>query len=212
MQQPVIYCADIGSVATARFAWVRATVAGKAVEITCGRDIQRLAEEIARDLDGKAKVALGFECPLFVPISDDPRKLTSARDGEGDRPWSAAAGAGSLATGLTQVVWILRQIRSRLHIPTPAFVSWQEFAAAESGLFLWEAFISGGAHGADHAADAETAVRCFAAALPDLDGANAIRSVNVHSLIGAALLRTGWSDDLGLLARPCVVIKASSSS
>jgi len=30
----------------------------------------------------------------------------------------------------------------------------------------------------------------------------------VHSLLGAALLRTGWSKDLGLLGMPCLVIKA----
>jgi len=210
MQQPVIYCADIGSVARARFAWARATVAGGALDITCGRDIQNLVEEIAQDLNGTAKVALGFECPLLVPISDHPRELTSARKGEGNRAWCAGSGAGSLATGLVQVVWILQRIRCRVRTPAPAFVNWREFAAAHGGLFLWEAFISGAAHGTDHVADAETAVRCFAAALPDVDGANAIRSANAHSLIGAALLRTGWSDDLGLLARPCVVIKARS--
>ena len=31
---------------------------------------------------------------------------------------------------------------------------------------------------------------------------------SVHSLLGAALLRTGWSSDLSLLEKPCLVIKA----
>lgn len=106
------------------------------------------------------------------------------------------------------MVWILQRIRCRIRIPTPAFVNWRNFAAAPDGLFLWEAFLSGDAYGPDHVAGAATAVRCFAAALPDVVGANAIRSANVHSVVDAALLRTGWSEDLGPLARPCVVIKA----
>jgi hypothetical protein len=57
-------------------------------------------------------------------------------------------------------------------------------------------------------ADAEIAVRRFAAHLPDIAEANAIHEATVYSLIGAALLRTGWSPDLSLLETSCVVIKA----
>jgi hypothetical protein len=64
-------------------------------------------------------VALGFECPLFVPLNLQPEALTTARSGEGSRPWSAGAGCGALATGLVQVAWILRKIRQELQAPTP---------------------------------------------------------------------------------------------
>ena len=62
--------------------------------------------------------------------------------------------------------------------------------------------------GESNVADAEIAVRCFAGHLPNIPAANAVWEDSVHSLVGAALLRTGWSTDLGLLEAPCVVIKA----
>jgi hypothetical protein len=105
-------------------------------------------------------------------------------------------------------VWILRQLREQVRVEVPVFVDWQAFGAAPHGLFVWEAFVSGAAKAATHAGDAELAVRRFEAALPTIDEANAIRSEEVHSLMGAALLRTGWSADVALLSRPCVVIKA----
>jgi hypothetical protein len=37
------------------------------------------------------------------------RGLGKARDGEGNRPWPAGAGAGALATGLAQGAWMLRR-------------------------------------------------------------------------------------------------------
>jgi hypothetical protein len=40
-------------------------------------------DAIAADLNAGHHVALGFECPLFVPVSEDPNGLTSARPGEG---------------------------------------------------------------------------------------------------------------------------------
>lgn len=45
-----------------------------------------LALAVASDLrEGKA-VAMGFECPLFVPLADLPVDLTRARPGEGAKP------------------------------------------------------------------------------------------------------------------------------
>ena len=40
--------------------------------------------------------------------------LTGRRTGEGARPWSAAAGACSLTTGLTESTWLLQQVRSKV--------------------------------------------------------------------------------------------------
>jgi hypothetical protein len=104
LESLVIYCADIGSVAQGRFGWARQLVGPARARLAQGTDIRQLAEAAATDLRRGTSVALGFECPLFVPVPDDPMRLTSARRGEGNRPWSAAAGAGSLAVGLTEVV------------------------------------------------------------------------------------------------------------
>jgi len=63
-----------------------------------------------------------------------------------------------------------------------------------------------------HAEDAAIAARDFLNAMPDPTTANAIEEDSVHSLIGAALLRTGWSDDLQLLETQCLVIRSRGSS
>jgi len=43
--------------------------------------------------------------------------------------------------------------------------------------------------------------------MKDLPEGNAIAEDVVLSLIGAAMLRTGWSDDPALLQKPCIVVK-----
>lgn len=198
---PVVACADIGSVKSDNFGWCDSTGASGNLPSTLARQVARLLK------DGQP-VALGFECPLFVPLPDAETSLGAARPGEGTRAWSAGAGAGVLATGLVQVVWVLREVRSVLPQPTIAYLDWGEFAAAESGLFLWEAFVSGGSKGDGHVDDARLAVAAFEGALPDPEAANAIRSTTpVHSLVGAALLRTGWSFDPALLSAACLVVK-----
>jgi len=209
MRQLVVYCADIGSVARGRFGWARGAQSGRSLRITTkSTDIRKLVARVARDLNAVTPVTMGFECPLFVPAVNDPNKLTRARVGEGSRPWSAAAGAGALVTGLTEVLWVLQQLQSRLSSTQPVYVSWPEFAHAGRGLFLWEAFVTSTAKGKSHIDDAEEAVRAFWGSLPNPEAANAIHEMRVHSLLGAALLRSGWSKDLGLLEIPCLVIKA----
>lgn len=207
-QSLVIHCADIGSVAKNKFGWARCISAGRDLVVTGGHDIRDLVISVVRDLNAGSSVALGFECPLYVPISEDPHGLTSARQGEGSRAWSAQAGATVLAVGLTETVWILTKIRQSLHSDVSPLLDWQAFRSTQTGsLFLWEAFVTSKSKGKSHQDDASIAVRAFAAAYPGIDAVNAVKADNVHSLIGAALLRTGWSNDLNLLTQPCVVIK-----
>ena len=201
-----IYCADVGSVASKRFGW--ASMRGSAVPRT-SEDIHALAAAVADDVRGHIPVALGFECPLFVPITEQPAKLTSARNGEGNRAWSAGAGCGALATGLTQVVWLLREIRRLAPGAHQAFVDWPLFRTHSSGLFVWEAFVSGTSKGITHAADALAAVKAFGAAMTQPLLLSAVTCPSeAYSLVGAALLRTGWSTDLALLSSHCIVIRA----
>jgi hypothetical protein len=215
-----VYCADVGSVSNHRFAWARADSKQPDAEMEDGHDdIRELAERVAEDLSRGEAVALGFECPLFVPIPDDPIRLGKCRDGEGNRAWSASAGAGALATGLVQAVWVLRKVRELLPQAVPLFTDWKRFSAEQAGLYVWEAFVSGKGKAAGHERvnrhkeDAKAAVREFMIGLPDVEGANAIQcGTPVYSLIGAALLRTKWSTDLQLLAKPCIVIKAGQKA
>jgi hypothetical protein len=197
-----VICADIGSVTQGNFGWYDG-------DGTQGRTPSSLAAHVASKLSASAAVALGFECPLFVPLAETEAKLTSARPGEGSRAWSAGAGCGALTTGLVQVAWVLQQALLGLSEPRRAFLSWDDFERAGSGLLLWEAFVSGTRKGVSHVEDAKLAVNAFVAALPDPAGANAVVCATpVYSLAGAALLRTGWSSDLNLLSQSCLVIKA----
>jgi hypothetical protein len=78
---PVIYAADIGSVAAGNFGWARLDPEQNStqVERNDGTEIAELVDAVADDLDlGARGVALGFECPLFVPVPEDPRRLGSA--------------------------------------------------------------------------------------------------------------------------------------
>ena len=202
-----ICCADIGSVRNGRFGWASlSTVADQ--ERSSGKDIQALADLVGNHLANGKKVALGFECPLWVPVADRPRDLTRARCGEDNRAYSAGAGATSLVTGLTQVAWILQRIRQTDQC-VEAFLDWGTFEAAQSGLFVWEAMVTGQGKTKSHESDAMAAVDAFCRALPDPASHDALKPTSrTRSLIGAALLWAGWSDDLGLLSRPCVVIRS----
>lgn len=113
MSEVVVWAVDIGSVMKNRFGWCRK--AGQARK--SGHDNQDLACGVVEDLANGKRVALGFECPLFVPITDDPTFLTRARTGEGSRSWSAGAGCGALTTGLSETVWVLERIRCTVTEP-----------------------------------------------------------------------------------------------
>jgi hypothetical protein len=204
-----IYCADVGSIPNRRFGWACTDAAGGRIERhRGGAEIGDLVEIVAADIaDGRA-VALGFECPLYVPVPKQPLRLGAAWIGEGNRSWSAGAGAGALATGAVQVAWILQELRQRAPAAQP-FLDWEAFTSAGHGLFLWEAFVTDRAKAATHIDDATVAVTAFRDALPDLTAANAVSADRPLSLLGTALLWSGWCDDLALLHAPCLVIKVT---
>lgn len=200
-----VYCADVGSIARGRFGW---SARSRGTEKS-GTSIEQLALAVARDLDAGEPVALGFECPLFIPFVADPSRLGCARDGEGARAWSAKSGSGSLVTGLVQVAWLLNSIKHDAEQSHRAFLDWTAFATEYRGLFLWEAFVSGASKRGSHVDDAAAAVAAFVEALPD-PRSSVHCNGDVYSLVGAALLRTKWSADLALLSQPSLVIRASA--
>jgi len=203
MDALLIACADVGSVARGRFGWADS-------DGTMGSSPLTLVDQVAIALKAARPVALGFECPLFVPLEKDEELLTKARFGEvadgKSRPWSAGAGCGALATGLVQMTWVLHELRQRLQEPLPAFLDWQGFSASGCGLLVWEAFVSGASKGQGHLEDAALAVAAFASVMPR--PVTQISTPRAISLAGLALLRSGWSTDLQLLAEPTLVIKA----
>jgi hypothetical protein len=201
-----VYCADIGSAAAGRFGWASTGPDGTA----SGADMRQLVASVADDLRAGRPVALGFECPLFVPLALEPEALTSARGGEGNRPWSASAGACALTTGLVQVAWILREVRRLAPPESQATLEWDDFSRGRASLLLWEAFVCGASKRGGHVADAQAATDAFrerllASALTSDVGAG----LEAYSLIGAALLRSGWSNDPKLLQHACVVVRVA---
>jgi len=137
-------------------------------------------------------------------------RLGAARSGERNRAWSAGAGTGALATGIVQACWILDQLRRRCPSAT-VHVDWRRFQAAGTGLFLWEAFVTERAKALTHVDDATIAVRCFCDAFPDPDLRGAVTAERPLSLIGLAVLWSGWAGDIELLRTPCLVVKAAAA-
>lgn len=156
-------------------------------------------------------LALGFEAPLFIPMGQAPQELTKARQGECEnginRPFSAGAGASVLVTGLTVIPYVLAKIRSAGR-GIQATLNWKS-PMAPGQMLLFEAFVSNQkSNSADrHINDCLLAISAFEACL----AANKESSVRVSTsfnLLGAMLLRTGWTDDIGILAQSCLVVKA----
>ena len=133
--------------------------------------------------------------------------LGAGRAGEGNRPWSAGAGTGALATGLVQAAWVLAAIRTRcpheaLLLECPAF------AEQSRGLLLWEAFVSATAKGKTHVEDATIAVEAFSNVLPHPGAASTISAERPLSLAGAVALWSGWLHDPRALHQSPLVIRA----
>src|ERR1700704_3552280 len=64
-----IFGVDVGSIRTGRFAWALADPADAAVRGE-GHDPATLADRIKEELGRGKLVALGFECPLVLPVPD----------------------------------------------------------------------------------------------------------------------------------------------
>jgi hypothetical protein len=106
-----------------------------------------------------------------------------------------------------QAAWVLTELR-RARPADPVFLSWSSFDVAACGLYLWEAFVTEKAKATTHIDDATVEVACFIAALPEPERATAVTAERPLSLVGAAALWAGWSDDVELLRAPSLVLKA----
>lgn len=207
MDDLVVFCADVGSVRSQNFGWACWSQSADAVQDRDPSSPVTLAEAVAERLSEGRPVALGFECPLCVPVPESAERLGAAREGEGNRAWSAGAGTGALATGLVQAAWVLGQIRRRCADAT-LHLDWGSFENLAGGLLIWEAFVSAGAKGQSHIDDAELAVEAFRRALPDPRTASRITAERPLSLGGAAAMWSGWLDDPRALHAEILVIRA----
>ncbi|MFF5045055.1 hypothetical protein [Streptomyces nigra] len=172
-----VVAVDVGSVRTGSFAWAAVDMPGHTLTAH-GDDPAGAAGALSAALTDGASAVLALEAPMSVPVPRDWKLLGKGRTGEGNRAWSASAGAGALATGLAQGAWLLAEIARALPglAATTQVSRWR--GAADGGgapLLLVEAFVSGEGKPVPtalgpHAADAEAAARAVAERLADEDG------------------------------------------
>lgn len=197
-----ILVADVGG--SGNFGW-----AGKWSDSTQhGTSIEELGTTLVDLVRDGWRTCLGFECPVFIPCPNDARALSKQRDGERGKPWCAGAGANSCIIGVQQLCWLLDRLRSNVRSDIRATLDWGEFQAGNYSLYLWEAFVSGPSKSQSHVGDAQIALSAFANALPHPEAASAVICSRPISFAGLALLWSGLSEDLSIIHRSSLVIRA----
>jgi hypothetical protein len=214
-----VVAVDIGSVGPpSKFAWAGFDAPGREV-VAVGDDPGTAVSALLSGLTEAGRAVLLLESPMSVPVPkggpDSWRLLGRARDGEGNRPWSAGAGAAVLATGLAQGAWMLRSLAAAAHglAATTQPAHWRRGAAQ---LLLAEAFVSAAGKpvplsGGQHAADAAAAGLAMVEFLdtPDALGSDVRCSPQESfSLLAAMALWAGLRIDLGELHQEVLVIAA----
>ena len=211
-----VYAVDAGSLPAGRFAWCRLTL-GADAPTAQGRWPDELAAALASDLTGGA-VALGIEAPLWWPVPPRQGDLGKARRGEGDRPWSAGAGATITPTAVTQLAWILREVAKRCVLARPTFATERVVVDPRAGdLLLWEAFVSRRGERGDtarHSHDARAAAQEFVRRAHDLPAAGSFPSDviapdgDVLNLAAAAATLAGLDLPSGAMTATTTVVTA----
>lgn len=209
----VVACIDIGSPKKGNVGWA---VLHTDTQRT-GHDLSEFIDVVGMHLKAGQSIAVGFECPLYVPKRDDLLSMTDCRLGEAGLNWCGGPGASVLATGLAQVNWVL----TRLAAVQPGAVGttrWPEFSSGQCRLYFWEAFITsrtgvsipieamdGASH---HVEDALCGALAFRqVAVTDNKFPSDLGDERALSLIGMHLLETGLSKDTTLMSEPCAVLK-----
>jgi hypothetical protein len=156
--------------------------------------------------NGHRPLALGFEAPMFVPYGRARGTLDKARVGDGDRAFSASPGACVLTKGLVIVPYILERLRSRVSAAKPIF-NWRKPLTGRS-LLLFEAFVTHAGQSVSHRECAHLAIRQFPRGWRERSSfTSAVGEEGTLNLLGAILLRMGWTDDLSVLSEPCLVVR-----
>jgi hypothetical protein len=172
-----------------------------------GKEIDGFVDALAGVLN-EGPLALGFEAPMFAPLHHNSVHLTRARHGEGNRPFTAGAGANALVCGLVVVPYILSKLWERVQ-PAAATFDWTRLPTARRHVLVFEAFVTrqpAPAIGENcHIRDAKVAIEKFREGMRGGFN-NAICEPNSLNLLGAALLRTEWTKDLSVLSQPCLVV------
>lgn len=198
MDPKLIAVVDIGSPIGDKLGW--ATSSGSEGV----RDLDPLLHEVAEALK-TGPVALGFECPLWIPARTNLSNVLQQRVGENGRAWSAGAGANSLCAGLGVIQYFLSTLRC-LAPTASATLDFRSPLQSPGELFLFEAFVSRLDKVGSHCDDARSVVDGFSNLSRDVSTAQRLLVEPSPNLLGALLLRTGWSKELSLLEAEMLVL------
>lgn len=175
-----------------------------------GTDLDEFISNVAEALM-HGPVALGFEAPMYLLARDQPDELTKARSGECvdgiNRPFSAGAGAAVTVTALVVVPYVLASLRRKAP-SVQATLDWRSYLGRPEGLLLFEAFVTNQKKNADtrHIEDAKlAATRLYRDVSEGVLPTSAVTEPDCLNLLGAMMLRTGWTNDLGVLKEECLV-------
>ena len=204
---------DIGSPKQGNIGWA---IVGPLART--GRDLDTGIEAFAEAVDA-GPLALGFEAPMFVPMRDRANDLTRARAGERNQAFSASIGATALVTSTVVVPYVLDRLR-RTVPDVVATLNWQGWPRGEAGgprLLLFEAFVSNrrGARNTNtrHVDDALAAAQALQGKFANGEAiASSVSVERSFNLLGAMMMRTGWTHDLSVLSQPCLVIRPMNGS
>lgn len=175
-----------------------------------GTDIEVFIEVLVTAMN-MGPLALGFEAPMFVPYGRSLSDLDKARQGDGDRAFSASVGASVLTKGLVIVPYILERLRQGVRHAEPTF-GWRE-PLSHGDLLLLEAFVTHMGKSASHEECARMALNGFPRGFESRASfESAVSDTCTLNLLGAILLRMGWTDDLSVLAEPCMVVRHKGDS
>jgi hypothetical protein len=170
-----------------------------------GEDIDKCIEVLANAMK-IGPLALGFEAPMFVPYGRKRCDLDKAREGDGDRAFSATPGACVLTKALVIVPYILEGLRCRAKAARPTF-KWRE-RLSERDLLLFEAFVAHVGRSVSHEKCARLALKLFPKDWEERASfESAVKEPRTMNLLGAMLLRTGWTKDTTVLSEPCLVVR-----
>jgi len=170
-----------------------------------GTDVDVFIEALALAMK-MGPLALGFEAPMFVPYGRNLSDLDKGREGDGDRAFSASAGAIVLTKGLVIVPYILDGLRQRAVDAKPTF-NWRR-PLSDTDLLLFEAFVTHMGKAASHQDCARSAQNAFPKG-PEARASfeSAVSDACTLNLLGAMLLRMRWTEDLAVLSEPCLVVR-----
>jgi hypothetical protein len=212
MRDARVVAVDVGSVRTGSFAWAAVDVPATGSGLAgYGSDPATAVESVAEALAGGRPAVLALEAPMAVPVPEDWALLGRGRAGEGNRPWSAQAGAGAMGTGIVQAAWMLAGLGRGVPgvTVTTQVPRWVGEGERHGGarLLLVEAFVSGAGKPVatvlgQHAADAEAAARAVAERLASGGGTDVVCAPHrAFNLLAAGAMWAGLeigADELGM--------------